>query len=71
MRTVHSAEYELFLLKLRTARERRGLSQKLAADLLNIPQSQLSRMENGERSVNAVELRHFATLYRRPLGYFV
>lgn len=41
------------------------------ARALGIPQPQVSRMETGERSVNAVELRQFATLYRRRLDYFV
>jgi transcriptional regulator with XRE-family HTH domain len=71
MRTVHSAEYRAFLAKLIVARKRRGLTQEQVAAALRVPQSQVSRMESGERSVNAVELRHFATLYRRRLDYFV
>lgn len=71
MRTVHSAEYKAFLAKLIAARAERGLSQRDVAQALGIPQSQVSRMETGERSVNAVELRHFATLYRKRLDYFV
>jgi transcriptional regulator with XRE-family HTH domain len=71
MRTVHSVEYRAFLEKLVAARRVRRLTQQQVARALGIPQSQLSRMETGERSVNAVELRHFATLYRKPLNYFV
>jgi transcriptional regulator with XRE-family HTH domain len=41
------------------------------AKALGIPQGRVSRMEHGERIVNAVELRRFADLYRKPLGYFV
>lgn len=68
---MHTEAYRAFLAKLIAARKRRGLSQMDVARALGIPQSQVSRMESGERSVNAVELRHFATLYRRPLDYFV
>lgn len=71
MRSQHSAEYKAFLVKLIEARKQRGLTQRDVAKALGVPQSQVSRMETGERSVNAVELRHFATLYRRPLNYFV
>jgi transcriptional regulator with XRE-family HTH domain len=71
MRTQHTAEYKAFLAKLLAARKARGLSQRDVATALGVPQSQVSRMETGERSVNAVELRHLATLYRKPLGYFV
>jgi transcriptional regulator with XRE-family HTH domain len=71
MRTVHSAEYRAFLAKLIAARKRRGLTQQQVATALRIPQSQVSRMESGERRTDAVELRHFATLYRKRLDYFV
>jgi transcriptional regulator with XRE-family HTH domain len=47
------------------------MTQAQVAAALRIGQPQVSRMETGERSVNAVELRHFATLYRRRLDYFV
>jgi transcriptional regulator with XRE-family HTH domain len=71
MRTVHSPEYKRFLAKLVSARKARRLTQTQVAHALGIPQPRVSRMETGERMVNAVELRHFATLYRKPLGYFV
>lgn len=71
MRSMHTAEYRAFLEKLVAARKRRGLTQRQVAQALGMPQGRVSRMETGERSVNAVELRHFATLYRRPLNYFV
>jgi transcriptional regulator with XRE-family HTH domain len=71
MRTVHTAEYRAFLAKLVAARKARGMTQQQVAKALRVGQPQVSRMETGERSVNAVELRHFATLYRKPLNYFV
>jgi transcriptional regulator with XRE-family HTH domain len=71
MRSVHSAEYRAFLAKLIAARKRRGMTQAQVAAALRIGQPQVSRMETGERSVNAVELRQFARLYRKRLDYFV
>lgn len=71
MRTVHSAEYKRFLVKLKQARADAGLIQEEVAKALGIRQNQVSRMETGERMVNVVELRHFATLYRKKLDYFV
>lgn len=71
MRSVHTAEYKAFLAKLVAARQLRGLTQREVAAALGIPQARVSRMETGERSVNAVELRHFATLYRKRLDWFV
>lgn len=71
MRSVHTAEYKAFLVKLIAARTASGLSQRDVAKRLGIPQSQVSRMETGETRVDVVQLRRFATLYRRTLNYFV
>lgn len=71
MRTVHSAEYKAFLFKLVAARKARELTQEQVAARLGVRQHQVSRMETGERMVNAVELARFSRLYRKPLGFFV
>jgi transcriptional regulator with XRE-family HTH domain len=71
MRSVHSPEYRAFLVKLRAARRERGMTQAEVAKALGLGQHQVSRMETGERMVNVVELRRFATLYRKRLDYFV
>lgn len=71
MRSMHTAEYKAFLAKLVAARKARGLTQAEVASALKVPQPRVSRMETGERMVNAVELRQFATLYRKRLDYFV
>lgn len=71
MRTVHSAEYKAFLSVLVAARKALGLKQAEVAARLGVRQNQVSRMETGERMVNAVELAAFSRLYRKPLGYFV
>jgi transcriptional regulator with XRE-family HTH domain len=49
----------------------RGMTQHEAALALGIRRHQVSRMETGERMVNVVELRQFATLYRNRLDHFV
>ena len=38
---------------------------------LGKPQSFVSKSESGERRVDAVELRHFAKIYRKPVTYFL
>lgn len=71
MHYLHSEEYRAFLVKLVAARELRGLTQIEVAAALKIPQSQLSRMETGQRRVDAIEFVMFARLYRKPLSFFV
>ena len=48
-----------------------GLTQGGVAALLEKPQSFVSKSESGERRVDAVELRHFAEIYKNPFSYFL
>ncbi len=70
-KSVHSALYKRFLECLRKARLEKGLTQKQVAERLNRPQSYVAKCENGERRVDIVELAEFATLYEKPLTYFL
>jgi transcriptional regulator with XRE-family HTH domain len=65
-----SDERQALAQRLREAREYLGFSQEEVAQSLNIPRSALSNIETGQRRVEAVELKRFAALYRRPLGFF-
>ncbi len=67
---IWSKEYKSFLEKLRKARRTAGLTQVEAAKKLGEPQSFISKCESGERRVDVVELRRFATIYAKPLKYF-
>lgn len=49
--------------RLREQREWLGLSQELVAEKMDIPRSSVSELERGNRSVTAIELKRFATLY--------
>jgi transcriptional regulator with XRE-family HTH domain len=55
---------------LREAREYLGFSQDQVAQYLGISRSALSNIENGQRKVEATELKSLATLYKEPLTYF-
>lgn len=63
--------YTQFRIKLRKAREEAGLTQAQVAKELGRPQSFVSKMESGERRVDAVELVQLARLYRQNFNYFV
>lgn len=57
--------------RLKEAREYLGLSQEEVAAALNIPRPAISRIESGERKVEALELEQFARLYARSVQYFL
>ena len=54
-------------LRLKEAREYRGLSQGDVAAHIGVSRSALSRMEGGTRNVSAVELGQLAKLYKASM----
>ena len=57
--------------KLKQARAEAGLTQVEVAHRLKRPQSFVSKIESGERRVDVVELSGLATIYQKPLDFFV
>ena len=57
--------------RLRESREYLGLSQQLVADRTGIPRSAISDVERGVRKVDSLELKKFALVYSKPVGYFL
>jgi transcriptional regulator with XRE-family HTH domain len=55
--------------RLKEMREYLKLSQEEVAQMLKIPRSAISLIENGERRVEAVELKRFAEVYQCPLEH--
>ena len=68
MKTIYSKEYKEVLFKLKKARIKAGLTQVDMAKLLNKPQSFISKIENGERRLDIIEIRHIAKLYKISMG---
>jgi len=67
----HLPKYQKLTKKLRTARLEANLTQVEAGKKLKKPQAYLSKIERGERGVDAVELAEFARLYGKELGWFI
>lgn len=63
MVSLHSPRYRHFLERLRAARVAAGLTQEQVATKLGKPQSFVSKSENGERRVDAVEFADLAAIY--------
>lgn len=63
-------ERALLAEKLRQAREYLGLSQEEVSKAVGIPRAAISLVESGQRRVDALELKKFATVYERPVSYF-
>ena len=64
MKTIHTEEYKVILRKLIGARKKSGLTQVELARKLGKPQSFISKIENGERRLDIIELKQIAKLYK-------
>ena len=68
--TSHLPHYRAFLEKLRQARLEAGLTQVQAAERMGKPQAFASRCELGRCRIDSIDLRMFAGIYNRTLGFF-
>ncbi len=57
--------------RLKEARFEAGLKQADVAKVLGKPQSYVSKIERGERRVDVAEVKLFAKVYQKPIGYFI
>lgn len=70
MSSLRTNEYKQFLRRLYLARENSGLTQTQVAKKLNKPQSFVSKCEQGERTVNAIDLFRFSKIYNVSIDFF-
>ena len=69
-RSIRTKEYQDFALKLKNARLEAGFTQVEAAKKLKRPQSYISKSEAGEQRLDIVEIKKFASLYKKDISYF-
>ena len=64
-------KYQKLTQKLRQARLDAGLTQVEAGKKIRKPQAYLSKIERGERGVDAVELAELARIYGKDIHDFI
>jgi ribosome-binding protein aMBF1 (putative translation factor) len=69
-KSIHSAQYKVFLKVLRDARRRAGLTQIDLAKRIGETQSFVSKCERGEPRIDAIELRVFCAAFGITLKQF-
>ena len=70
MSGTYSQKNNKLIMRLRSARLEAGLTQIQAGKKLKKPQSYLSKVERGERKIEAIELADFAKIYNKDINYF-
>ena len=71
MANKYRVKYQKLIQRLRQARQEAGLTQVEAGKKLKKPQAYLSKIERGERRIDAVELEELAKVYEKDINYFV
>ena len=69
-KTIYSKRREFLSAQLVKARENAGLTQVQVAQSNIISQTELSKIENGQRKVEFLLLLDLAVLYSKPITFF-
>jgi len=67
----YRVKYQKLVQKLRLARQEAKLTQVEVGKKLRKPQAYISKIERGERGVDAVELAELAKVYAKSINYFI
>jgi len=71
MKAIYTQEHLYAVTQLKKARREIGYSQKQAAELLGKTQSDISKLESGQRRIDIVLLKLFARIYKKDLSFFI
>lgn len=71
IKTIYDPKYEYIISRLKKARKEAGFKQEYVADRIGKYASYLSKIENGDRRIDILELIELAKLYNKDINYFV
>ena len=63
-KTIHNDQYQYLLEQLCLERKRLGLSQYEVGTKMGMSQSEISKIETGERRVDVMEFKKIISIYR-------
>lgn len=69
-KSIYTREYTIFLQLLRNAREAQHVTQNELAELLSTTQTFISKVERGERRLDAIELRQWCLALGLEFDHF-
>jgi transcriptional regulator with XRE-family HTH domain len=70
-KSIQTKEYTYLVDRMKKARIEAGLTQVEVAKKIGRPQSHISNIESGQQRIDVIELKRFAQLYGKRIGYFL
>jgi transcriptional regulator with XRE-family HTH domain len=70
-KSIQTKEYAYLVERMQKARIEAGLTQVEVAKSIGRPQSHISNIESGQQRIDVIELKRFAQLYGKRIGYFL
>ncbi|MFH1904252.1 MAG: helix-turn-helix transcriptional regulator [bacterium] len=70
-KTLYSKEHKYLVERLKQARKEAGIDQGQVADLLDVSQSYISKVEAGQRRIDVIQLKEFAKAYKKKIDFFL
>ena len=61
-KSIHTDDYKYLILRLRNAREEKGITQEVLAQMFGCKQTVISKIESCERRIDIIELREILKL---------
>ncbi len=71
IKSIYDPKYEFITKKLREARREAGFKQEYVADKINKYASYISKIENGDRRLDIIELIELANIYNKDINFFI
>lgn len=71
IKAIYSKDHKYIVEQLKKARQEAGLDQAEVAQLLGRTQSHISKVEAGQRRIDIVALKEFASIYKKDLSFFI
>ncbi|MDO9465442.1 MAG: helix-turn-helix transcriptional regulator [bacterium] len=70
-KALYSEEHKYLVDRLKQARKDAGIDQMQVANLLDVSQSYISKVEAGQRRIDVIQLKEFAKIYKKTLNFFI
>ena len=70
-KVIYSEDHKKIVALLKKARLERKLDQITVAKRLGKSQSYISKVESGQRTIDLIELKEFAKIYKKNINFFL